>query len=254
MAYYNTKAANKIVPQFLNGSNPNFLFGFQDSTTAPFNFYISNINVNVNTVIAQGVIGSGGGGHDYVTGAPPLPVANATISVFGTSYSNGNLNVNSGVINSANINAASGFGNIVYQASGANANANVGWTSQSGTIVVQPYIYPDVLKIGGSQEFGQKFSPDNNDSSRSFFADICFPSSPVNCNVVLQMASINTDSGYSNVVNKAGTFIAGQVIGNVQTVRGTEFNFVPGKFMRLYVTDVTSNANATSTIVGSVFA
>jgi hypothetical protein len=72
--------------------------------------------------------------------------------------------------------------------------------------------------------------------------------------VVLQGASINVDSAYSDLVSKSGSSTAATILGNVQTVRGVEYNFDVAKFFRLYVSDFTNNANSSSSVVGSIFA
>lgn len=248
MAYYTEALIGKPVIQFSTSSGPMYLFGFRDMHTAPFQFAISNIAVSSNVVTANGNLFSGGGGFDPNTGKPPVPVANATISVRGASTAN--VNVDPTAATTANINGITGSGTISWSAPNS-GNANL--VADGGVIVVQPFTYPDVLKVGASIEVGQKFSPDTNDSSRSFFVDVFFPQSPINCNVVLQGASFDTDSAFSNLVAKNGSYIAGQVVGNVQTIRGQEYNFSIAKFIRLAVIDATSNANTTSTIIGSVF-
>lgn len=258
MPFYQKQSTNKVILQFQNLTN-NFLFGFQDGMTAPFTFAVSNVAVNSNVVTANGIVGGGGGGHDYFTGVAPLPVTGAIAGVKGLSTSNGNVNIDPTVLTHANINASTGIGTLSWLATG-NINSNVGNVGNvsnqidGGTITVQSYIYPDVLQAGASIEVGQKYSPDNNDSSRSFFVDVYFPNSPANANVVLQGASINVDSAYSDLVSKSGSSTAATILGNVQTVRGVEYNFDVAKFFRLYVSDFTNNANSSSTIVGSIFA
>jgi hypothetical protein len=249
VAYYQNNALPKPVLQFSNGLNPNFLFGFQDSTTAPFQLSISSVSVNANVVTANATIFSGGGGHDYITGVAPLPYANAVMGVKGTGTANGNLNVLYTTVISSNISSVTGQGNITYTAPVLGSNITL--TSDSGLIQVQPMIYPDVLKVGSSIEVAQKFSPDTNDSSRSFFVDCYFPSLPANANVVLQGASVNFDNAYSTLLNKAGTNVAAQVIGSTQTIRGVEYNFDISKFLRLSVIDATG---ANATVIGSLFA
>lgn len=254
MGFYSTKTVGKNVIQFVNGQL-NYLFGFRDSTTAPFIFAVSNISVSSNVVTATGVIGSGGGGHDYVTGASPIPVANAIIGVKGLSSANGNVNVDPTTIVSANINAniyTGGYGNgtITYNASNT---GNLAIVKDGGIIVVQPFTYPDVLKTGGSIELNSKFSPDQNDSSKTYLVQTTFPQSPNSCNVVIQVANDNYDSQYANVLNEQGSYIAAQVIGNVVVQSTAEFVFKTGKFIRAYVSDATSNANATSSIITTIF-
>jgi hypothetical protein len=248
MSFYISKTQNKVVKQFINGST-NYLFGFRDDDTIPFQFGVSNVSVASNVVTATGNIFSGGGGQDYLTLLPPVPVKGAVIGVNGINASN--ANIDPGVISNANIGLFTGSGTITFSApNSGNANSIV----SGGVILVQPFTYPDTLTANtASQQLATKFSPDTNDSSKTYLVQTTFPNSPVSCNVVIQVANDDLNYAYANVLNEQGTFVAAQVLGNVVTQSTAEYVFKTGKFIRAFVTDATSNANTTSTIVTNIF-
>lgn len=250
MSYFSTSVAAPVpVLRLQNGTSPNYLFGSFDNHTQPFSFLIGNVAVASNVVTANVTIIGGGGGSSPITGVAPLPVAGATMGVRGTTTSNGNLNVDPTVVLSSTINAISGIGNITYSATTANASSQV----DTGLLVVQPYEYPDQMKVGASQAAAQIWTPDESSNDRCLFVDCKFPSSPVNCNVVLQVSNFNTDASFITVLNSAGSNIAAQVVGNVVTQQGAEYQFISSKFLRLAIVDVTSNANISSSIVGTIW-
>lgn len=258
MSYYNNSAFSngQNVTRLTTGLLPLYLFGYFDTHTQPFTFSVSEVSLTSNVATITGNLVNGGGGVDAITGLAALPVANAVIGIRAIADANGNaissgaFNVDPTTISAVNIARNTGAGTISYNVS----NANVPTTVASGVAIIQPFEYPEVMKVGASIPVGSTFTPDDASNDRCLQLQCRFPQPPVNCNVVLQSSSFDNDADYANVKNSDGTYTFGQVIGNVVTQHSAQYQFEMSKFYRAYIQDVTSNSGANSSIVSTIFA
>lgn len=246
MLYNNTAFPHPVTRQS-TGSLPQYLFGNFDFHTIPFIFAISKtaITSGVATLTVQLV--SGGGGATAGSNLT-LPAVGAVMGVQGTTKSAGVYNVDPTTVSAVSINTATGAGTISYSLS----HADIAQATDTGTVAVWPYEYPDLVASGSaSAPIAQSFTPDDSDNARCIFCDAVWTGTvPTTATVVLQVANVDKDSRYITVNNAAGSpLLASVTSSQVIAQAGAEYTFIMGKFIRAKVTAMTGGDSTTGLIV-----
>jgi hypothetical protein len=258
MGIYNKTAFGPPYKETLRmqtGVTPVYLFGRQDQHTEPFRFKITQIVGTGTTATATVQLISGGGGVGGSASAllpNPIPVVGAVMGVQG--LSNSGFNTDPGTVTAVSLNS-SGAGTISY----ANATT-LTVTADSGTLVVWPAEYPDLVSAGtASIPVAQTFTPDDSDNARCVFCEAVWSgTTPTAATVVLQAANVDQDARYYTLQNNFGCSTSGSVaqsdalatiVASAVTQNAAEYSFIMGKFLRAKVLSMTGGDGTTGLIV-----
>jgi hypothetical protein len=254
MALYSNSAFGppyKKVARLQTASQPQYLFGSRSTQTEAFLFQVTAVSLASDVATLSVSLKSGGGPSNLV-----LPQVGAKMGVQGTQTGGGVFNVDPTTVTAVDYNSAEGTGTISY----ALTSGNVSSTPDSGNLVVQSFETPDLVSAGtASAPYSLVFSPDEDDNSRSLFAEAKWSGTvPTAATVVLQVANVNDDSRYQVVANVQGTSPTGVVAssdalatiaGSAVTQSGALYQFIMGKFIRAKVLSMTGGDDTTSLIV-----
>jgi hypothetical protein len=234
---------------------PNYLFGARDYKKDQMLFSILDVAVTSDVATLTVQLESGGG-PSPVSG---LPVVGAKMGVRGTQTNSGVFNVDPTTLTGTTISAATGAGTLSY----ALTNANVATTADTGVVVVQSEIVPDLVSSGSaSAPYSLVFTPDESDNSRCLGCQAIWSGTmPSAATVVLQGANIDDDAQYMTIANTQGCAPGGVVAssdalatiaGSAVTQSGALYSFIGIKFIRAKVLSMTGG-DGTTGIAVSVF-
>jgi hypothetical protein len=243
----------KTTLRMQTGTLPIYLFGNFCPDTQPFVFSISAISGSGSSGSATVQLVSGGGGTG--NGVPnPFPAVGAVMGIQGVSLDGGEFNVDPTTVQAVSLDA-NGAGTIEFPSSHA-----VSTTPTTGTLVVRPYEYPDLVSAGSASiPVAQTFTPDDSDNARCLFAEAVWSGTiPTAATVVLQAANVNLDNRFYTVENNYGVSTSGTVAqsdalstvaGSAVTQNGAEYAFLMGKFLRAKVLSMTGGDDTTALVV-----
>ena len=230
---------------------PVYLFGNFNPDTQPFRYQVKSVAGTGSVATATVQLHSGG--------APPallLPSVGAKMGVQGTTTASGGFNVDPTTMTGSTVSTATGAGTITYA-----CTATASTTADAGTLVVQPYEFPDVVSQGSASiPVSITFSPDESDNSRCLFADAkWFGTVPTTATVVLQGANVDDDSRYMVLENTQGCLSTGVVaassalatVASSQSITqsGALYTFILAKFLRAKVLAMTGGDSTTALAV-----
>jgi len=258
MALYSNSAFPHSILRAGNNPWPMYLFGqiggANQSLQVPFLYKVTNVALTSNVATISVSLISGGGPAPYPLQGS-IPAVGAKMGVQGTTAASGAFNVDPATITAVSF-ASAASGTISF----ALTHANVASAADIGTVVVQPYEYPDLVVSGSaSQPFAVTSTPDESDNSRSIFAEAkWYGTMPSAATVVLQVANVDDDSRYYTIENAQGVLGSGTVAasdalatiaGSAVTQSGAEYSFIIGKFIRAKVLSITGGDGTTGIVV-----
>ena len=253
MALYNNSAFGSPYKTNLRigqGTLPLYLFGNFNPDTIPWRFQVTAVAGTGSVATATVRLLSGGSGPITL-----LPSVGAKMGVQGTHTNSGGFNVDPTLVTGVTLDMTTGLGSITYA-----CTSSASTTADSGTLVIQPYEFPDLVSSGSSSiPASLIFTPDESDNSRCLFAEAkWYGTMPTTATVVLQAANVDDDARYMTLENDQGCLSTGtiaasdalaSVAGSVVTQSGAQYSFILGKFLRAKVLAMTGGDSTTALAV-----
>lgn len=196
-AYLNSPFQN---PKLLMKGVPVYLFGTFDTKVGNSHGFVNNVAITTNVATVTVTLLTG-----------PRPTVGEYISIIGSTQGAGEFNVQRAVITGATWTDATGSGAITFALTGA----NLGTTTDSGTVIIEPAEVPETLTNNSFSQACVVAAPDG-DSQFTVPIAVTFGTIPTAATVTLQTAIKNLNAEYTNtttvVTVATSAYTAGPVV------------------------------------------